>query len=727
MAYIFLDFETRSRVDLRKSQAAKYAADPSTIPLMLAYGSGQTFRQWRLPPDYDPAQPPPGCPDDLRAFAEDPRVEFHAHNAAFEIAIWEGVCVQRWGWPAVPLCRWHCTAAQAALANQPRALEAVGARLRLSKNLLKDGTGKGLIKALSVPVRAQATKNRGGVINTLSLEYQQSLGTELFEGQWGGKTALYFFNNDPQLLDAFARYNLQDIVAEAAVHERLPAMPESEHAVWVLDREINRRGIPIDVELCQAAVDIQKVAALQCNDSIHFLTGFDVEAGTQRQRLVTWLNERVNFGESLTEDFVNEWVESFTAPATWGSVVHPGHDPSMVMPEVLKVLELRTMTAGTAVAKFQAALDAVSEDGRVRDQLLYCGATTTGRWAGRGIQPHNMKRSKTPSEDVLNIIKRRDWPAVLALAEKAGQSPLALIKGCIRGMVLAPPGRQLIVSDFAGIESRVLNWLCGNDVKLDLFRASQDTYIKAALDVYGGTEADIADWDGKKWKIKKEHAEKRQVGKVCELALGYGMGAGKFVDTARKMAGVALTPEFAEQVVTTWREKNERIRAFWYRLEKAVVHQVRTMTKSNRRPVDLDGKLLVGCYPGGYVTIRLPSGRKLFYFQPKIDENDGRLLYLDGSKNGKPELGGRIDTYGGKLVENVVQAISRDLLVHSMQIIDAMGLDIILHVHDEGVVEADADDPTVVPIVHQAMETLPPWAAGLPLAAETQAMRRYSK
>lgn len=599
--------------------------------------------------------------------------------------------------------------------------------MRLPIHQQKSQTGKTLINALSVPVRAQTAKTKDGRVNTLSLAHQRSLGTPMFEGQWGGKTALYFFNNDPELLDAFAKYNIQDIVAEEAVHRKLPAVPDEEHAVWVLDREINRRGIPVDVDLCQGAVDIQKLAASQCNDSILVLTGFDVEAGTQRQRLVTWLNERVNFGESLTEDAVNDWVEIYSNPNTWGSgIVHPGHDPREVMPLILKVLDLRGMTAGTAVAKFQAALDAVSDDGRVRDQLLYCGATTTGRWAGRGIQPHNMKRSKTPSEDVLNVIKRRDWPSILSLAEKEGRSPLAIIKDCIRGMVLAPPGRKLVVSDFAGIESRVLNWLCGNESKLELFRSGQDTYIRAALDVYGGTEANIADWDGKKWKIKKEHAEKRQVGKVCELALGYGMGAGKFVDTARKMAGVVLTPEFAEEVVGTWREKNDKIKNFWYRLEKAVIHQVRNMKNPNRRPVDLDGKLRVGCYPGGYVTITLPSGRRLFYFQPKLDD-EGRLLYLDGSKQGKPENNGRIDTYGGKLTENVVQAISRDLLVNSMMAIDAIGLDLILHVHDEGVVEADEDDPHAGPLVHNAMQTLPSWAKGLPLAAETQTMKRYSK
>jgi len=254
-----------------------------------------------------------------------------------------------------------------------------------------------------------------------------------------------------------------------------------------------------------------------------------------------------------------------------------------------------------------------------------------------------------------------------------------------------------------------------------LFRKEQDAYIHTALDVYDCKYEDIATWTGKKWKIKKEHEDKRQIGKACELGLGYGMGAATFqVNAAR--AGSILSASFAEEVVHKWRSANSEIPAFWNRIESAVRYVIKD--KYKRATV---GPLKVYWDPRHYLCIELPSGRLLRYFKARIDLKDGKVYYLDGGKMGKRENAYAIDTYGGKLTENIVQAISRDLLVHSMLLIDAAGLEIVFHVHDEVVVEVDENDTEALGIVHKAMETIPRWAAGLPLNAETQEVRRYTK
>lgn len=724
---IFLDWETRSKADIVNVGLPLYAADPSTFPLMLAYGTERWQRQWILDLVAFRAGTIPSIPSDLRAFIKDPRVEFHAHNAAFEITIWEEVCVKRWGWPSISLDRWHCTAAKGSAANQPRALDKLTKRLGLAAEYQKDQRGKALIKAISCPVKALKTaKNpKTKEINKTSIQYQTALGTEFFEGPCDGAT--YFFNDDPELMTAYQRYNMQDIIAEMAADKKLPPVTDDERAVWLLDRQINQRGIPVDLDLCRGAMKVYKHEVDEAHARIADLTNGDVEKCTQRQRIVEWLNERVNFGDSLKDDDLTTWLESYANPASWfQGVVHPGLDPQEVMPAVLEVLELRQLAGGTAVAKYQAALDYTSADSRARDQLLYYGAAT-GRWTGKGIQPHNMKRSATPDENYIAALKTGDRKVVEALAEFEGTTVFKLLKAALRGIICAPAGRKLIVSDFAGIESRVLNWLCRNQSKLDLFRRNQDTYLYAALDVYGCELADIAVWNEKKgkWTVKEDHSEKRQIGKICELALGYGMGAAKFQDTARR-AGSILEMDFAVQVVHTWRTSNPEVPEFWYRIEKACKAVIGAAFRRKRLTVDVNG-LKVYWEPRGYLAIRLPSGRSLFYYAPIIDSESGQIFYYDGGKAGKVENKGRINTYGGKLTENIVQAISRDLLVYSMQLIDAFGLDIIFHVHDESVVETDLEDDSAFGIVHKAMQTVPPWGGGIPLMAETKETIRYTK
>ena len=735
-----MDFETRSKVNVGDVGAPKYSDDPSTVPLMLAYGNENRQEQWV----YDLSQPGPtairpACPTDLAKLIEDPEVEFHAHNAGFEIAIWQGICHRRWGWPNIPYHRWHCTAAVAATSNHPRALKKLGHRLGVKEDVKKDEKGKELIDLLCTPTKAEKTyrkrvkKEDGELaydengkpvwsINKKSLQYLDEQSIEVFKlTNDEGKTYEYYFHEDPIAMQEFLDYNRQDIIAEMQVHKRLPKAHKQERDVWLLDLEVNRRGIPVDIDLCRGAMQVYETEVNNAYAAVDNLTDGVITKTTQTIRISKWVNERVNFGKSIAEDPVTNWLA--LNPKKKGE--------SREISEVRQILELRQLAGGTAVAKYKKTLQYVQLDERVRDQLLYYGATTTGRWSGKGLQPHNFKRVKTLDEVFINAIKTGDHATVETIAAIEGMTVFDVLKGCLRGIICARPGYKLIFSDFAGIESRVLNWLCGNDVKLELYRQDQDAYIHTALSVYKCDYEDIAFWSDEenKWKIQSDHSEKRQIGKACELGLGYGMGWTTFQLNAAK-DGSHLDEAFACEVVNTWRSENCEVVQFWYRLEKACKHVIWNKSESARV-----GPLRVFWDHRGYLCIQLPSGRCLKYFKASVhkdrapDAKDDRpqIYYLDGGKHGHPANGGKISTYSGKLVENVVQAIARDLLVNSMLILWGQKVPIIFHVHDETVAEVKEDDDRTFSIIHQAMETLPDWARGLPLAAETQESRRFTK
>jgi len=727
---IFVDFETRSHLDIGDVGAPKYADHHSTLPLMMVYGNDSGHEQWTIDLRMEYKIPP--CPQKWRELVEDPDTEFHAHNAGFEIAIYDRICVKRWHWPPIAHERWHCTAARAAAANMPRSLDNVGRRLGLKDNEKKSKRGKFLIDNLSCPTKAQKTytkprKDEVGLsvkdehgrvikdINKLSEQYQDEIGNPLFELTNGkGKTYTYFFNEDKKLMAEFQRYNVQDIVAEMAVHKRLPPVHELERPLWLLDLEVNRRGIPVDLQLCLGALKVYAVEVNNAYAEIERVTDGEVTKTTQVQRLMKWINTNGGNMETLGAEQVENELAMMPPDAN---------------PKVRRALELRQLAGGTAVGKYKAALNFAQADDRCRDQILYYGATTTGRWSGRGLQPHNFKREKTLDEVFIDAVKTGDHATVEAIGEIEGKTVFDVLKGCLRGIICAPEGKKLLFSDFAGIESRVLNWLCLNETKVQLFRDGQDAYIHTALDVYETNYETIADWNGKKWKIKKEHGEKRQIGKACELGLGYGMGWKTFQLNAAK-AGSLLDDAFACEVVNKWRTANPQIPEFWSRIEKAC----RFVIWNKKKRVDVNG-LKVFWDPRGYLCIQLPSGRLLRYYQaqthpdrsPDAKNDFEQIYYLDGGKFGKYQNGHRINTYGGKLCENIVQAISRDLLVHSMLIIQKAGIPIIFHVHDEVVTEVDENDSESFRIVHKAMETIPSWAAGLPLEAETQESRRFTK
>ena len=642
----FVDFETLSLLNVRDVGAWKYAGHPSTLPLMLAYDTPASGRQqWLLDSEDIPLAMGgffiPHCPGYLEDLAGDPNVLFHAANAGFEIAIWESICVNRWGWPSVPIHRWRCTIAKGCLANQPRALGNLCERLGTSEG--KDEAGKNLIGLLSMPqktVRSKRhTKKKGGGIRTDSVTYLKEHGVETFE--CADKPGVWYWNHDPKLLADFAAYNLQDIVAEQAADAALPDMSDYEQRVWELDANINARGIPVDRELCQAVMEIYTYEVTRCNARLREIA-YDpdvepkkqVEKVSQRQRIVDWANKRTNFGESLAEENVDAWLKAYAGMKSQDQTMYDG---KFVETDIVKeVLELRKLAGGTAVAKFKAALEFIEDDDRCRGQLLYHGAST-GRWTGKGIQPHNLFRKAIPDEVYFEAIKRRDYEEVSLLAELSGTTVMDLLKSCVRGLIRAPKGKKLVVSDFAGIEARVLQWVVGANDVLEMFKdPDYDSYVHAAAKVFDIPYEDMMCGPD----VRPEYKDKRQVGKICVLALGYQMGAERYTDTCANY-GVKIDIDFAADIVTKWREANPLIVQLWYRVERACKHVI----KHKRATANIDGYLRMSWDKRGYLCIRLPSGRTLRYFRARIDKETGSIVYYDGSK-------GLVDTYGGKLVEN---------------------------------------------------------------------------
>lgn len=722
MPDVYIDFETRSFLDLNKVGSWKYAGHESTLPLMLAaLLSDDMVQQWVFHRDGKQ------CPNWLLSLIADSETIFHAWNAGFEFAIWESICVRQWQWPTIPISRWRCTAARAAYANQPRGLSAACKQLRVSER--KDDYGKFLIDKLSMPQRAVKTRKytndqidkryKKGDIRPDSFGYLQENGIPIFDApyQSKGRTVYYpsFWYNDPGLMAQFTKYNRQDVLAERDVDRALPELPKDEQHLWELDVIINWRGLPIDLELCEAVNEVYKTECEICNRQIRELTAepntpvkLIVERHTQGKRIKHWINKRVNFGDSLAVEIVDEWLRK-----PWGV-----DDPDEAE-KVRQVLKLSKIAGGSGVKKYFAALDWTQDDGRARGQLLYFGAKPTGRWTGKGIQPQNMVRQAIPDELFFDAIKTGDHATVQHIVDAFDMGSVnGLLRQCVRGMIRAPEGQQLVVSDFAGIESRVLQWLAGNDEVCQRFLdPTYDNYVDTASGIFEIPYSEMMEKDGDGLSCKKEYKDKRQVGKICVLALGYGMGAGKYQATCENF-GVEMEASFAEDIVTKWRGANPLVVELWRRIERAARHVI----KNKRAVAYIDDKLRVSWDPRGYLMIRLPSGRVMYYFRARLVRGDmgPTIWYTDSNK-------GDVSTYGGCLVENAVQAISRDLLCHSMFLANARGLEIIGHVHDELIVLAKADDHEAKQKLHNCMTHVPVWGQGVPLAAETYTGQRYTK
>lgn len=717
---VSIDFETRSRCPIEHGSHA-YARDPSTSILCMAYKieDGPTWL-W-APGDIFPADLQEailaGCT--MRAF-----------NAAFECFIWDMVAVPQHGWPAVKDSQWRCTAAQAANLCLPRNLE--GACVVAGVESQKSKRGKALIKLLCVPQKI----------------------TKKNKDEW---------NDDPALLWELYAYCMQDVNAEHSLAESIPEMGEREKATWLLDLQINKRGIPIDVETVNAALAIMEQAKQEAGLELGILTDFTVGAGTQVNQI---------------RDFCNAQISGLNLKNLQKATIEAALErPDVQNSSVQKVLSLRQEGSKASTGKYTSMAATVSSRGRVHDVLLYYGANT-GRWSGKKMQPHNFPRVGVPNKlipSLISVIRTRN----LDLLDAVFGRPMAALSKGLRNMIVAPQGRKFVVVDFSAIEARVLAWLAGETWKVKAFfdfdagLTEDDNYVNAARGIteMTGIEAD------------------RQIGKVAELSLGYQGGVGAWNsmaknygldlgmsegDTAETLARewcfdnwggfcrVLDLPKnadirnpkldwadrvryldslsqklwievkrhaLADTIKEGWRKSHPETTKFWKDVNRAACHAVNTSGPQYAGPV---------CFyrQGRYLFCRLPCGRNLCYVDPAIesrpietdDNGEMKTVYRNclRYKRARGKQWFKEFTYGGSLVENITQAVARDFLVEAMFAAERNNYAVTFHVHDEIIAEVDENFGSVEEL-EQIMSVVPAWGEGCPIAAAGFEGERYHK
>lgn len=653
-----IDFETRSACDIREAGAEVYARHPSTDFLCMAWTFGDD-ECISLITRADPTLPP------LIASHIRNGGLVYAHNAAFELAIWNQVMVPRYGWPPLDAKQCRCTAAMAYAMALPGSLDGASKALGLAQE--KDQQGYRLMLQLSKPRRIEPD---GAIV-------------------WW---------EEPAKLERLYDYCKQDVVVERELHRRMMELSPAEQEIWQLDYGINQRGILIDVPAVKAAIAVAVKAAQDLDRHMKLWTGGAVEACTEVGKLTTWVKAQGVETDGLAKADIAELLERDDLPQP-----------------VRAVLLLRKEAGKSSTAKLDKMLACACPDGRVRGALQYHGATT-GRWAGRLIQPQNFPRGNLRPAEVADILD--NWihgEDAFGYIDTMYGSPLDVLSSCLRGFITAPEGYDLIAADFSAIEARVLAWLAGEEDVLDVFRRGEDLYPHAASRIYSRP-------------ISKADKNERQIGKVATLALGYQGGVGAFQTMARNY-GVKVGDEEADKIKTAWRAAHPAIVQYWYDIEDAAVRACLTAgrtTSAGSQGCEVRFKL-----NGSFLWCRLPSGRTLCYPFPRVGEvttpwgaTKEALTHM--TVNSVTRQWERSTTYGGKLVENVVQAVARDLLAAAMLRLEAHGYDITMTVHDELVMEVPEDEGSLEEVEELAAVT-PEWAAGLPMAAEGWRARRYQK
>src|SRR5262245_58282301 len=649
------DYETRSQCVLKSAGAYRYAADPRTTVLCAAYTVDDGPVQLWTPGD-------PVPPEFIEA-ARNPTWTVVAHNDQFEAAIEQFLLAPRFGWPLIPLERHRCTMALSLAHGLPARLDAAADALELANR--KDAAGQRLMHQTAKPRRPHKDEDPAGT---------------------------YWFD-DAERLKRLYSYCQQDVEVERELYQRLPALSFSEQQLWELSSRINGRGFCVDRKFAEAARRIAQAAAPEIDQELAEITGGVVTGINQVARLTAWLQQQSCAVEKLNKRAIEKLL------------LDPG-----LPPQVQRALELRLGGAQAAVKKIDALLARAGDDGRVRGAFRYHGAAT-GRWAGEGFQPQNLKRPAVDDlEAAVAAVATGDYAHVRSLYPR----PLSVVGDCSRSMIGAAPGHMLIGADFGSIESRVLAWIAGEEWKLDSYRRFDATgdprdepYCVTACRIFGepiGT-------------YTKDSPE-RGVGKICDLAFGYAGGLGAW----RKFEPDRFTDEQVRAFCRDWRAAHSNIKKYWSRLDRAAWTAVQ-----QRGRVIRCGPVVIKT-TGTFLQLKLPSGRKLSYPQPRVigDSREQRVVFTDNAAGQFTDCRHGKGAYGGLWTENVVSGIARDLLAEAMLRIEAGGYPIVLHVHDEIVCEVPEGFGSTEEFT-RLMTSKPAWALELPIAAEAWSNSRYRK
>ena len=696
MIKVSIDFETFSECDIRSAGAWAYATHPSTRVLCMAYAYEEEPVQLWVPGQ------------ELPAFMQNTATDYHIHawNSFFEWVIWTHVLKLT----PPPITQWTDTAALACAMALPRALGQCGEALKLPQDLQKNKRGYYLIRVLSIPNEK---------------------------------------NGDPDLTQQMYQYCKDDVTTEREISKRLYKLNPTERKVWELDQTINIRGIKVDKPRVGNALNVYAMAQADLKGRLKKITGLD-NPNSQKQFL-GWLQDK---GVSI------ENTQKATLKQLLGEKDTNG---------VHRAVELKMSLSKTAQKKYQSMADKMGSGTRLHGNVMYHGAST-GRWSSTGVNLQNIARPTLDADWCIDSLTHED----LALFQMTDTDPMEALSSSVRGMLIPEDGHKFIVGDYSSIEARALAWLAGQEDKLEIFRGDGKVYEDAASKIFHVP-------------VKKVTKDQRFLGKISELACGYGGGAGAFQQMA-DIYGVEIPRIKAEIIKRKWRKANSRIVDFWKEIELAFTYVTEEWvermradevieTRANptpQRPQDaksprsVEAQRVKMWVSNNFLKIQLPSGRRLFYFHPRVEWRELDIYTIpDGQLNGgltvsynkithgslhnfrveASQLGAvaytipakslsymgvnsttrkfeRIKTYGGKLVENITQAVARDIMAESMLLLEERGYSIVLTVHDE--IISEVTNGTVEEFT-TIMERTPKWAEGFPVKVEAYEAYRYRK
>lgn len=667
---VHLDFETFSEVSVKKVGAYRYSTHPSTIVLCMQYAINDLSPILWLPKsEYEMWDEPPKART-CKPFKNYKNFVFAAHNCQFEYLIWLNVCCRLYGWPEPPpLEQWIDTAAIARYYGLPGKLEDASKALHLPHQ--KDMAGHRVMLKLSRPRKASAANK---------------------DIRWTPATK-------PEDFKILYKYCERDVYPERGIYSKLGPLPPIEQRIWILNEKINARGIACDVDLARRILLLKEHHVDFVNSRIRELTNDEVDRATQTKKLTDYLGV-----DSLAkENLLNRNRDDYTE-------------------EQNELMDLRLSASQSSTAKFEAMLNCVCDDGRLRGMFIYHTANQTARFGGALIQPHNLPRPDLSNAEihlVIEMIMRA--PNVRECYEilmNYDDDPLRAMKSLIRAALLAEENRTLVVSDFSSVEPRMLAWLSNCKRLLNIYRRDGSPYIDMAEALF-------------KMKVDKEkNFYEYFVGKQTILGAGYGMSGGRFQSECDSR-GIDISESFAEEAIKSYRERYHEIPRLWREVNRLAIKAVQVGGRQfvGRCAIEVRG------LPFHRLVITLPSGREMSYPYPSVrmvwppwdsDEKIPQLHYWTVDQ--RTYSWKNTSTYGGKLVENMTQGACRDVLCSRMLRLDKKDFPLILHVHDEcgGEVKEENKD-RAQQFMDKVMSTTPPWAGGLVLKGEGYVADRYRK
>lgn len=644
---LFIDVETYSSVDIADSGAYKYIASPDFEILIIGYAINDG------PVKIVDLASGEEIPAEFKTALLDHNCLKVAHNAVFE-----RLCFRRIGYD-IPIGEWYCTMVKAAYCGLPLKLEDVSKILDLENKKLD--TGKLLIKYFSCPCKP--TK-----IN-------------------GGRTRNYPYHA-PDKWEMYKEYNTYDVLSEREIFYRLQKyeIPETERKLYIIDQIINDRGIMVDIELAQSAIDVDTEYAVILKEKAQRKFGLENVKSTPQVK--KWIKDET--GEDI------ETLESKAYPDLLKKFADN--------PKVIDLLTIRKQLTKTSIKKYQAMVNCAMGDNRVRGTFQFYGANRTGRWAGRLLQLQNLSKNHVSHLEIYReLVRNKDWNAIEMMY---GDVP-DILSQLVRTALIAPEHKLLAVADFSAIEARVISWLANERWRMDVFNGDGKIYEATGSKMFNVPISAIT-----KGSLLRDKS------KISELALGYEGSLGAL----KRMGGeqMGLSDVEMMSLVSRWRDANPAIVEMWAEIDSASKEAVRY-----HRPVICTCRNLVFDCDDENMTVQLPSGRKLFYRNPQfrgktIGKSTKQVssIYYDGVVQ-ETKQWGKIDTYGGKLTENCVQAIARDLLGNSMTALTMAGYEIVAHIHDEVLVEIPEEGAKEsYDDIVKIMSTPPDWAKDLPLRAD---------